>query len=228
MGKRKRERDKLAQAWSDLNQANHAARQRASQPRLIEETNSDTHLLYHKVQSHTITGPGRITMQTNYTCSQTNDGIASGLQLEVPSQTRPEFNFDDNLDAAYTAYDDHIADTTSEPTKRKRTAGVRYILGSMVTVVLTPLVRIILFYFGFQNAKPFFSNFFGWMDVAITFLIKSARAGMDARDIQTTDVGIVLARLCIAKGVHWQDIRKVRYIDFRLVSLFKFVNLLLK
>ncbi|KAG1797171.1 hypothetical protein EV424DRAFT_1592838 [Suillus variegatus] len=62
-------------------------------------------------------------MQTNYTCSQTNDGIASGLQLEVPSQTRPEFNFDDNLDAAYTAYDDHIADTTSEPTKRKRTAG---------------------------------------------------------------------------------------------------------
>ncbi|KAG1784887.1 uncharacterized protein HD556DRAFT_1451271 [Suillus plorans] len=118
MGKHKQERDKLTQAWSDLNQANHAARQRASQPRLIEETNSDTHLLYHKVQSHTITGPGCIAVQTNYICSQTDASVPSGLQ--VPSQTQePEFSLDDNLDAAYSVYDDYIADTSCEPKKRK-------------------------------------------------------------------------------------------------------------
>lgn len=124
--KRRREHDKLTQAWFDLNRANHAAqdaaRQRASQSRLVQETDG-TQLLYHKVQSHTIAGPGRVTMQTDYACSQ-DDSIPTSLQ--VPSQIQePEFSFDDNFDTAeYTIYDEHIADTTGEPAKQNRTVGV--------------------------------------------------------------------------------------------------------
>ncbi|KAG2095153.1 hypothetical protein BD769DRAFT_1655416 [Suillus cothurnatus] len=62
-------------------------------------------------------------MQTDYACSQ-DDSIPTSLQ--VPSQIQePEFSFDDNFDTAeYTIYDEHIADTTGEPTKQNRTVGL--------------------------------------------------------------------------------------------------------
>jgi len=120
----------------------------------------------------------------------TSDSIPTSLQ--VPSQIQePEFSFDDNLDTAeYTIYDEHIADTTGEPAKQNRTVGVSCRTYSLsyctnTTCQDNPLSVWV------RDARTFFSSFSGWMDVAISFLIKFARDMMDARTSQTTDVGTV-------------------------------------
>jgi len=79
-----------------------------------------------------------------------------------------------------------------------------------------------------REARTFFSSFSGWMDVAISFLIKFARTWWMQGHPRLPMSGLFPAQLCIARDVCWWDIKKVRYIDFRLVCMFKVVILSLK
>ncbi|KAG1790947.1 uncharacterized protein HD556DRAFT_1445722 [Suillus plorans] len=122
--RRKKELDKLQKQWYDLNREyqamQQAGRQHAADARLAAET-GDNRFLQHKHQSHTIRGPSCLSTSTDYITS-----------ISVPSQVTPNVTdtgsndflsyFNDNEDAAYTIYDEHMAETMTEPKKRKRTA----------------------------------------------------------------------------------------------------------
>lgn len=124
--RRKKELDKLQKQWYDLNREyqamQRAGRQHAADTRLAAETN-DNRFLQHKHQSHTIRGPSRLSTSTDYITG-----------ISVPSQVIPNAMdtgsnnflsyFNDNEDAAYTIYDEHMAETMTEPKRRKRTAAV--------------------------------------------------------------------------------------------------------
>lgn len=87
--------------------------------RLAAET-GDNQFLQHKHQSHTIRGPSRLSTSTDYITS-----------LPVPSEVTPNVMdtglndfisyLNDNEDAAYTIYDEHMAETMTEPKKCKWT-----------------------------------------------------------------------------------------------------------
>lgn len=125
MGPSRRQRDKgLKRQWHVLNAAHQASqRQNLSAARqqamhAPQETSGDHEL--HKHISHTITGPGRVDMRTEYFVGPTAMPNVPAVAPDSPLNDNG-YNEFDVVDAAYM---DYLAETDEGPKKRKCTAGV--------------------------------------------------------------------------------------------------------
>jgi hypothetical protein len=122
----KKELDKLQKQWYDLNQEYQAmqqtGQQHAADACLAAET-GDNWFLQHKHQLHTIRGPSCLSTSTDYIISIS---VHSQVTLNVTDTGSNDFlsYFNNNEDAAYTIYYEHMAKTMTESKKRKWTATV--------------------------------------------------------------------------------------------------------
>ncbi|KAG1745513.1 uncharacterized protein EDB91DRAFT_1080407 [Suillus paluster] len=126
MGKSQQQKElaKLQKKWYNYTQEYHtrqqAGRQHATDARLAEETGNNQ-ILRHKHQSYTIRGPSRLSTSTAYISSAP---IPSQVTSNITDSRSSDFFFDfnDNKDITYVIYNEHVAEMTTEPKKRGRTA----------------------------------------------------------------------------------------------------------